>query len=44
MAIQRIIDRDGLPPTGGKRLPLNIVVEPSHQVRPQPVPLTVGRS
>ena len=44
MAIQRIIDNDGIPPQGpdGKRLPLNLVVEPTHAPRPQPVPLTVG--
>ena len=44
MAIQRIIDDDQIPPKGpdGKRLPLNIVVEPSHNVAPQPQPLTVG--
>ena len=44
MAIQRIIDRDGMPPKGGLRRPLQIAVEPTHAVRPQPVPLTVGRS
>ncbi|MGD9690651.1 MAG: NADH-quinone oxidoreductase subunit B [Phycisphaerales bacterium] len=44
MAIQRHIDQEGLPPPGGggKRVPLGLVVEPSHQVRPQPV--TVGAS
>jgi len=44
MAIQRIVDQDRIPPKGpdGKRLPLNLVVEPTHSVRPQPVPLTVG--
>jgi hypothetical protein len=44
MAIQRIIDQDGIPPTGpdGKRAPLGVVLEPTHAVRPQPVGLTVG--
>ncbi len=39
MAIQRIIDEDGMPPTGpdGKRVPLGISVEPNHVLRPQPV-------
>jgi len=44
MAIQRIIDRDGMPPTNGLRRPLQIAVEPTHVLRPQPVPLTVGQS
>ena len=44
MAIQKIIDRDGIPPRGGHRQPLGIAIDPTHQVRPQPVPLTVGRS
>ena len=44
MAIQRIVDKDGLPPAGGKRVPLQIAIEPTHIVRPQPVPLTVGRN
>ncbi len=43
MAIQRIIDRDGMPPPGGKRVPLGIAVAPTHAVRPQPVPLGLGR-
>lgn len=43
MAIQRIVDQEGLPPmSGGKRAPLGLVVEPTHTVRPQPVGLTVG--
>jgi NADH-quinone oxidoreductase subunit B len=41
MAIQRLVDEDGLPPSGLRR-PLQIAVEPTHDVRPQPVPLTVG--
>ena len=44
MAIQRIIDQDGIPPTGpdGKRAPLAIALQPTHAVRPQPVGLTMG--
>jgi hypothetical protein len=43
MAIQRIIDQDGIPPTnGGKRVPLGLVLEPTHAVKPQPVGLRVG--
>jgi NADH-quinone oxidoreductase subunit B len=46
MAIQRIVDQDGLPPVGpdGKRRPLQMALEPNYQPRPQPVPLTVGGS
>jgi len=44
MAIQKIIDRDGLPPAGGKRRSLGFSVEPTHHVQPQPVPLTVGQT
>lgn len=43
MAIQRVVDEDGLSPKGGLRRPLEIAVEPTHEVKPQPVPLTVGR-
>src|SRR5262252_2876777 len=42
--IQRIIDQDGLPPSGPRR-PLQVAVEPSYVPAPQPVvgtPLTVG--
>jgi len=44
MAIQRIIDEQGLPPKGGLRRPLQVAVEPSYKPSPQPVgvPLTVG--
>ena len=42
MAIQRIIDEDGLPK--GPRRPLQLAVEPSYKPVPQPVPLTVGGS
>ena len=41
MAIQRIIDEDGLPPKG-KRRPLQIAVEPSYVPSPQPIPVTIG--
>ncbi len=43
MAIQRIIDEDRIPrdPTG-KRMPLNVALEPTHAQRPQPVPVTIG--
>jgi NADH-quinone oxidoreductase subunit B len=44
MAIQRIIDSEGLPPAGQRR-PLQLAVEPSYKPTPQPVggiPLTVG--
>ena len=46
MAIQRIIDNDQIPPRGpdGKRQPLGIAISPTHQVRPQPVQLSVGES
>src|SRR5690349_12515885 len=44
MAIQRIVERDGMPPRGGKRVPLQLSLEPTHTLRPQPVPLTVGQS
>jgi NADH-quinone oxidoreductase subunit B len=44
-AIQRIVDQEGLPPSnGGKRRPLGIAVEPTHVLRPQPVPVTIGRT
>ena len=40
MTIQRIIDEEGLP--AGARRPLEVAVQPTHDVRPQPVPVTVG--
>ena len=43
MAIQRIIDREGLPPAGRRR-PMQLAVEPTYKPAPQPVPLTVGGS
>jgi hypothetical protein len=43
MAIQRYIDQEGMPPTnGGKRVPLGLVVQPTHSPKAQPVGLTVG--
>ncbi|MEZ6242056.1 MAG: NADH-quinone oxidoreductase subunit NuoB [Phycisphaerales bacterium] len=44
MAIQRIIDEDGIPPKGpdGKRVPLGIALQPNHAVRPQPAPLGIS--
>ena len=46
MAIQRIIDEEGVPPASpdGKRRPLQIAVEPTHRVRRQPVAISVGQS
>lgn len=46
MAIQRIIDQDNIPrdPTSGKRMPLNIALNPTYIPRPQPVPLSIGQS
>ncbi len=41
MAIQRIIDEEGLPPSG-KRRPLHLAVEPTYKPEPQPIPLTAG--
>lgn len=43
MAIQRIIDDHGIPPKGpdGKRVPLGIAVQPTHQSTPQPVGVRV---
>jgi len=43
MAIQRIIDNDNVPYGGdGKRLPLNIALQPNYEPRPQPVEVSVG--
>jgi NADH-quinone oxidoreductase subunit B len=41
MAIQRYIDQEGMPPPGGKRVPLGIAVAPAG-ARAQPVGVTVG--
>jgi len=44
MAIQRVIDEEGMPPSGpdGRRLPLQIALQPNYDPARQPVPLTVG--
>src|SRR5690606_11743186 len=44
MAIQRIIDQDGMPPVGpdGRRAPLKIAIQPSPRPSAQPLPLTIG--
>ncbi|MFW6336159.1 MAG: NADH-quinone oxidoreductase subunit B [Phycisphaeraceae bacterium] len=43
MAIQRMIDDDNIPrDPSGKRLPLNIAVEPNQAPRPQPVSISVN--
>lgn len=44
MAIQRIIDKDGLAPKGpnGRRVPLGLALEPNYEPQRQPVPLTVA--
>ncbi len=45
MAIQRIIDNDNIPKgPDGKRLPLNLVVQPNITPRSQPVPVSIGQS
>ena len=45
MAIQRIIGNDNIPKgPDGKRLPLNLVVQPNAAPRPQPVPVSIGQS
>ncbi len=46
MAIQRIVDEDGMPPSAsdGRRRPLQIAIEPTHQVHAQPTPLTVAKT
>ncbi len=43
MAIQRILDQDNIPYGGdGKRLPLQVALQPSHQVGAQPRDVTIG--
>ena len=42
MALQKIIDEEGLPPSG-KRRPLQLAIEPSYAPGPQPmIPITIG--
>jgi len=43
MAIQRIIDNDNIPrDPDGKRLPLEIALQPNYAPKPQPIGVTVG--
>ena len=43
MAIQRIIDQDNIPTDGnGKRLPLEIAVQPNYEPAAQPVDVSIG--
>ncbi|MHC4833370.1 MAG: NADH-quinone oxidoreductase subunit B [Planctomycetota bacterium] len=43
MAIQRIIDNDNIPRgPDGKRLPLQIALQPNYAPKPQPIGVTVG--
>ena len=43
MAIQRIIDEENIPYDGdGKRLPLDIAMQPTYQPRPQPSEISIG--
>ncbi|MHC4414502.1 MAG: NADH-quinone oxidoreductase subunit B [Planctomycetota bacterium] len=43
MAIQRIIDQENIPYDGeGRRLPLQIALEPNYQPRPQPTEVSIG--
>jgi hypothetical protein len=44
MAIQRIIDEDRIPPNGpdGRRVPLQLAIQPNYQPKPQPVPVSIG--
>jgi len=44
MTIQRVVDRDGLiPSTDRARRPLQVALEPTHQVKPQPVTIHGNR-
>jgi len=43
MAIQRIIDEDNIPHDGqGRRLPLNVAIEPTHVPGAQPIDVSIG--
>jgi NADH-quinone oxidoreductase subunit B len=43
MAIQRIIDRDDIPyDDQGKRIPLQIALEPNYAAQRQPVEVSIG--
>ena len=43
MAIQRIIDDDNIPKDqDGKRLPLNIALQPNYEPSTQPIDVSIG--
>jgi len=43
MAIQRIIDRDDIPyDDQGKRIPLQIALQPNYEPRRQPMEVSIG--
>ena len=43
MTIQRLIDQDNIPHDGeGRRLPLEVALEPTYRPRPQPTDVTIG--
>ena len=43
MAIQKIIDEDNIPYDGqGRRLPLNVAIEPTHVPGSQPIDVSIG--
>ena len=45
MAIQRLIDEENIPHDGdGHRLPLQVDLEPTYEVRPQPIDISIGAS
>lgn len=44
MAIQRRVDEEGLPQAATKRRAMQVALPPTHVLRPQPVPLTVGQT
>jgi NADH-quinone oxidoreductase subunit B len=43
MTIQRLIDQDNIPYDGeGRRLPLDVALEPTYRPQPQPTDVTIG--
>jgi NADH-quinone oxidoreductase subunit B len=43
IALQRIIDEENIPYDGeGKRLPLELALQPTYQPRPQPIDVSIG--
>jgi NADH-quinone oxidoreductase subunit B len=43
LALQRVIDQDNIPhDPKGKRLPLEVALEPNYQPRPQPAEVSIG--